>query len=383
MAKFVFKMQNILAVKEKLESQAKAEYGLEISKLREEEQKKILLEQKKLYYEQQLTECLHDTLDMPRIKQYEQAVEDMKICIREQQHIIKQQEEKVAKARKKLDDAMKERKTYEKLKERAFEEFKLELNAAEQKEVDKKIKGIDQPESAGSKLVTALIALIIIIIWLVVFAFLIKLDVGGIGSNVLYPVLKDVPLVNKILPSVSEEQQAEEGNYKYTTLKSANARIEELEGQLASESGTTSANSDYIKNLEAKVKQLQKYKDDVDAFNKRVAEFDEKVVFTDNAPDASEYRKYYEEISPDNAEKIYRQVVKSERSTEKAKELATYYSNMEAASAAQTLQEMKEDLDLVCDIIENMPEKKAAAILQEMDSTFAAQISKKISAIDK
>ena len=88
MAKFVFKMQNILAVKEKLESQAKAEYGLEISKLREEEQKKILLEQKKLYYEQQLTECLHDTLDMPRIKQYEQAVEDMKICIREQQHII-------------------------------------------------------------------------------------------------------------------------------------------------------------------------------------------------------------------------------------------------------------------------------------------------------
>ena len=111
--------------------------------------------------------------------------------------------------------------------------------------------------------------------------------------------------------------------------------------------------------------------------------FDEKVVFTDNAPDASEYRKYYEEISPDNAEKIYRQVVKSERSTEKAKELATYYSNMEAASAAQTLQEMKEDLDLVCDIIENMPEKKAAAILQEMDSTFAAQISKKISAIDK
>ena len=120
MAKFVFKMQNILAVKEKLESQAKAEYGLEISKLREEEQKKILLEQKKLYYEQQLTECLHDTLDMPRIKQY----------------IIKQQEEKVAKARKKLDDAMKERKTYEKLKERAFEEFKLELNAAEQKEVD-------------------------------------------------------------------------------------------------------------------------------------------------------------------------------------------------------------------------------------------------------
>ena len=31
---------------------------------------------------------------------------------------------------------MKERKTYEKLKEKAFEAFKQEVNAAEQKEVD-------------------------------------------------------------------------------------------------------------------------------------------------------------------------------------------------------------------------------------------------------
>ena len=47
-------------------------------------------------------------------------------------------------------------------------------------------------ESGGSKLVNAVIVLVIILIWLAVFAFLIKLDVGGIGSNILYPVLKDV-----------------------------------------------------------------------------------------------------------------------------------------------------------------------------------------------
>ena len=237
-------------------------------------------------------------------------------------------------------------------------------------------------ESAGSKLVTALIAIIIIIIWLVVFAFLIKLDVGGIGSKVLYPVLKDVPLVNKILPNASEEQQASEGDYKYTTLKSANARIKELEGRLASETGTTDANSDYIKDLEAKVQELQKYKDNVDAFNKRVADFDEKVVFTENAPEISEYRKYYEGIAPENAEKIYRQVILAERYSEKAQELANTYANMEAAKAAERLSQMTQDLDLICDILENMGEKKAAAILQEMDSTFAAQITKKISAVD-
>lgn len=238
-----------------------------------------------------------------------------------------------------------------------------------------------EQESAGSKLVTTLIAIIIIIIWLAVFAFLIKMDVGGIGSKVLYPVLKDVPLVNRILPDASEEQQASEGNYKYTTLKSANARIKELEGQLASESGTTNANSDYIKELENQVQDLQKYKDNEDAFNKRVADFDEKVVFAENAPDISEYRSYYESISPENAEKIYQKVVEAERYSEKAKELATMYANMEPAAAAQALSEMKENLDLVCDILENMGEKKAAAVLQEMDSVYAAQLTRKISAV--
>lgn len=234
-------------------------------------------------------------------------------------------------------------------------------------------------ESRGSKLVNAIIVLVIILIWLAVFAFLIKLDVGGIGSNILYPVLKDVPVVNKILPSPSEEMQASEDNYKYTTLKSANARIKELESQLEAQGGTTAANSDYIANLEAEVKNLQKYKDQMDEFDKRVAEFNEKIVFNDNAPDISEYRSYYESIEPENAEKIYRQVMQRERYNEKAKELATYYANMEAESAAQVMSEMDEDLDLICDILQNMSEKQAAAILQAMNTEYAAQITKKIS----
>lgn len=237
-------------------------------------------------------------------------------------------------------------------------------------------------EQGGSRFVTVLIALVIIAIWLVVFACLIKFDVGGIGSNVLYPVLKDVPVVNRILPTPSEEDQAREGNYNYTTLKSANERIRELENQLASQDSTTTANSDYIADLEAQVQRLQRYKDAEDAFNRRVKAFDEKVVFNENAPDISEYRSYYEEISPENAEQIYRQVLDQLQYSEKAKELASYYSSMDAASAAKTLSEMSEDLDLVCDILENMGERNAAAILQEMDSAYAAQITKKISAVN-
>ncbi len=234
-------------------------------------------------------------------------------------------------------------------------------------------------EGGGSRLVTALIALVIILIWLAVFAFLIKLDVGGIGSNILYPVLKDVPVVNKILPNPSEEMQAEEDNYQYTTLRAANERIKALESQLESQGGTANANSDYIAQLEAEVQDLQKYKKEQDDFKKRVAEFDENVVFNDNAPDISEYEKYYAAIQPENAERIYNQVVQDLQNQQQARKIATLYSNAEPDKAATVLSEMTQDLDLVCAILNNMSEKQAAAIIQELDSGFAAQITKKMS----
>ena len=242
-----------------------------------------------------------------------------------------------------------------------------------------KSKAAKSKESGGSSLVTALIALVIILIWLAVFGFLIKLDVGGIGSNILYPVLKDVPVVNRILPEPSEEMQAEEDNYQYNTLRAANERIRELESQLEAQGGTANANSDYIAQLEAEVQDLQKYKKEQDDFDKRVADFDEKVVFNDNAPDISEYEHYYAAIQPENAERIYNQVVQDLQNQQQAKKIATLYSNAEPEKAATVLSEMTQDLDLVCAILNNMSEKQAAAIIQELDSGFAAQITKKMS----
>ena len=136
MAKFIFKMESILSVKTKLEDQAKAEYGIETMKLREEEHKLTLLENRKSGFEQQLFEAVSDRLVILSIKRLEDSVENLKYNIKLQIVVIRQQEGRVAKARAKLDNAMKERKIYEKLKEKAFEEFKAEINAAEQKEID-------------------------------------------------------------------------------------------------------------------------------------------------------------------------------------------------------------------------------------------------------
>ena len=136
MAKFIFKMENILSIKYKLEEQAKAEYGIEIAKLREEEYKLSALKQKKEEYQQKLLEEVSGKLLINKIKLLENSVENIKYNIKIQMVIVKRQEEQVEIAQQKLDNAVKERKIYEKLKEKAFENFKAELNAEVQKEVD-------------------------------------------------------------------------------------------------------------------------------------------------------------------------------------------------------------------------------------------------------
>ena len=129
-------MESILSVKTKLEDQAKAEYGIETMRLREEEHKLMLLENRKSGFEQQLFEAVSDRLVILSIKRLEDSVENLKYNIKLQIIVIRKQEERVAQARAKLDNAMKVRKIYEKLKEKAFEEFKAEVNAQEQKEID-------------------------------------------------------------------------------------------------------------------------------------------------------------------------------------------------------------------------------------------------------
>ncbi len=136
MAKFIFKLQSLLSIKCKLEDQAKAEYGMELARLREEEMKLDALNEKKDGYQTRLTVSVQNELDIGKIRELEDCVEYTKYEIKMQKVVILQQQQRVERAREKLDNAMKERKTYEKLKEKAFEQFKIEIEAQERKEID-------------------------------------------------------------------------------------------------------------------------------------------------------------------------------------------------------------------------------------------------------
>lgn len=229
-------------------------------------------------------------------------------------------------------------------------------------------------EEKGNGFVSFLLALVIIVIWLVIFALLIKMDVGGIGS-MLRPVLKNVPVVNKVLPEMSDEELMEETGYKYKSLAEAIDRIKELEAEVADYQNNNNSSSDQISQLQAEIARLKVYEDNQEDFLKQKEEFDKQVVFNDNAPAISEYKSWYESIYPDNAAKIYKEVTERLQFSQQVQDWATTYSKMDSDKAAAVLEEMTGDAYVVTRILMCMTPKQRAAILQEMDPVYAAKLT--------
>lgn len=136
MARFQYKLQSVLDIKEKLESQEKIAFGLASAKLAEEQEVLQDLMIQKAGYDRQARKLLEGKLDLIEVNTCRKAVETMKTRIRGQMMNVHKAEKQLEVVRKRLNEVMIERKTYEKLRERKFEEFKQELEREEKKEVD-------------------------------------------------------------------------------------------------------------------------------------------------------------------------------------------------------------------------------------------------------
>ncbi len=126
----------MLDIKQKLESQEKIAFGLASAKLLEEQEilQKLMIQ--KAGYDKQAKKLLEGTIDLLAVNACRKAVETMKTRIRGQMMNVHKAEKQLELVRHRLNEVMIERKTYEKLRERKFEEFKAELAYEEKKEVD-------------------------------------------------------------------------------------------------------------------------------------------------------------------------------------------------------------------------------------------------------
>ena len=111
-----------------------------------------------------------------------------------------------------LDDVKLDAQSLKEEKKKLKKEKKEQRKAAKEKarELASQEEELMDGEGSGNGSVF-LVTFIIVLIWIAILCLVIKLDFGGFGSNVLAPILKDVPVINMILPKDSTGMVTENG----------------------------------------------------------------------------------------------------------------------------------------------------------------------------
>ena len=136
MGRFRFRMQNILGIKEKIEEQEKQAFAVAATKLAEEEELLEECKQKKEELEDEARELRRTKIDVLKLKESEALLKYQDEVIKAQLVKVRAAQKNLETQRIKMQKAIQERKTYDILREKAYEEFMKEENAAEAKEID-------------------------------------------------------------------------------------------------------------------------------------------------------------------------------------------------------------------------------------------------------
>lgn len=275
-------------------------------------------------------------------------------------------------------DTKAEKKRLKEERKKIKDEQKAQRKEAKQraKEISVQEAQLSEDEEAGGVSVF-LVTVVIVIIWIAILCLLIKLDVGGFGSNVLAPVLKDVPVINKILPAESVVSTDDEESYGgYTSLREAVDYIKELELEIEQMQSNSNMDSEELDELRAEIERLQTFEDSQVEFERIKTEFYEEVVYAENGPGPEEYQKYYETIDPTTAEYLYKQVVEQLEQDETLEDYAQAYSEMKPKEAAAIFEAMTDDLDLAAKILNLMSAEDRGKIMGVMDPEIAARLTK-------
>lgn len=280
------------------------------------------------------------------------------------------EEKAAAEERKKLENEKKQLK-----KEQAKSKEAARKRA---KEIAKQEEALDE-DKEGNGFVTFLATVFIVLLWLVVVVVIIKLDVGGFGSSVMTPILKNVPVLNKILPKSTSSITNDPDNYGgYSSLEDAVSQIYALELQIDGLQKSNSEKDERLETLTAEVNRLSEFELMQVEFQRIRTEFYEEVIYAENGPGAEEYRKYFEEMDPATAEYLYKQVVAQLEASEEIRLYAQAYSEMKPKQAAGIFEAMADNdgLKLAAKILGAMNSEDRGKILGVMDSEVAAKITK-------
>lgn len=238
----------------------------------------------------------------------------------------------------------------------------------------KEKKTIDHEENKnGSKPILFLLSFIVLI---GAFILLVKLDIGGLGSNVLGPKLKNIPVINLILPKMPAEEAGnlDLSNYNFETIDEAIERLKATEILLKEKEKEAEKLNETLSQNKTEIDRLKVFEGEQVQFGIDKAEFDQLIA---EQADPEAFMAYVEKMYPDSALKIYESLIVEKKVNEEIKSVASMYQEMKPKNAAAILEEtVNKDIDMAAQILLQLDPSQAGAILAAMDKTVADKVSR-------
>ncbi|NLM74489.1 MAG: flagellar export protein FliJ [Clostridiaceae bacterium] len=132
MARFVFRLQSFLNLKEQLEKNVKNELGVANQKLQQEKIKLRRIKEDIDTYSDKFRSACTGSIEPEKIKELKIYLEHLYNNEQKQKLNVKREQQNVDKIREKLISIMRDKKVLENLREKNFQEFLSELEKGEQ-----------------------------------------------------------------------------------------------------------------------------------------------------------------------------------------------------------------------------------------------------------
>lgn len=136
MKKFNFKLENILSIRRKLESQAKMNFGIARARLNDEEKKLEVIENRIEDYLELLKKASSGDVNLKEVARCNDGIIVLENRKKIQQSEVKRAENQLELMRSRLNQAMLDRKTIEHLREEKVADYLTEINIDERKQID-------------------------------------------------------------------------------------------------------------------------------------------------------------------------------------------------------------------------------------------------------
>ena len=242
------------------------------------------------------------------------------------------------------------------------------LRAKEMEEAEAELNG-DIHGGLGS----FLLILLIILVWLLLMAIMIKFNILGLGDT-LTPALKDIPYIKNLLPGAQTVQMNNSGEDSSQVAADNSDYVASLEQELSRQLALNASYAATIDKLNAEVARLEPFEEEQAEFDKQRQQFYQDIVYNDNAPDASAYASYYAMIAPEEAAEIYEQIASDEISDEEVKVYAATFTAMKPKEAAAIFNNMS-NITLVARILQQMGSDDRAKIMGKLDTEVAEKVT--------